>query len=375
MSNGKDGVITLAGREFKRVKNGVDEAQVGAFIDEIIKERDELAQSKHHIASLTKLAETTIVEAEKMADQIKTEASEQARAESNSILDEAKQKAQEMADEKKAEALEDASKEAEAIKSAAKREAATLVDRERERILGELRRAVSEQFGHITEQLEGLKQQAAKAQAGFENRMSQAVQESVTVSTESDREDDAPPSAATGEGGDALMSIEEEPKAEQQDTGTPTPEEDKPTGEPTKPEGDGPSAESTEPELLDDRSDKGFDLSRLLQMDDWAESSEPQFEVEILPPIQMTKIMEIVAYLDQLPEVQNTEIIPRMESPSIMVFLREEMNLVEALQGVPAVAYVEEVAIDGNASNGESGQAPRKIRIGLSEKALPQEKV
>ena len=365
MSNAKDGVITLGGREFKRVKNGVDEAQVGAFIDELIKERDELSQSKHHIASLTKLAEATIVEAEKMANQIKTEAAEKANAESTSIVDEAKQQARQMAEEKKAEALERASKEAEAIKSEATREAAKLADREREKILGELRSVINQQFGHITEQLEGLKQQAAKAQADFEGRMPQRAQESIPVTAEPDEEDDTAPPAVMGESNNALMSLVEEPEAPPaiQEAQPPSTDEDK------KP------VESTGPEQTDDRSDKGFDLSRLLQMDDWAESSEPQFEVEILPPIQMTKIMEIVAYLDQLPEVQNTEIIPRMESPSIMVFLRDEMNLVEALQGVPAVAYVEEVAIDGNASNGESAQAPRKIRIGLSGKAVPREKV
>jgi cell division septum initiation protein DivIVA len=364
MSNGRDGVITLGGREFKRVKNGVDEAQVGTFIEELIKERDELSQSKHHIASLTKLAETTIVEAEKMANQIKTEAKEKAGYESTALLEEAKQKAQEMAEQREAEALERAGKEAEAIKSEAKREAAALLDRERESIWEELRGAIGQQFESAVEQLEGLRQQAAQAQADFEGRMSKRAQESIPVTAEYDEEKDAAPSSDVSENNNALMSLVGEPEAPPaiREAEPPSTKEDK------KPAG------STEPEELDDRSDRGFDISRLLQMDDWAESSEPQFEVEILPPIQMTKIMEIVAYLDQLPEVQNTEIIPRMESPSIMVFLRDEMNLVEALQGVPAVAYVEEVAIDGNASNGESGQAPRKIRVGLSGKAMTQEK-
>lgn len=365
MSNGKDGVITLGGREFKRVKNGVDEAQVATFIDELIKERDELRQSKHHIASLTKLAETTIVEAEKMANQISTEAEEKARSESTALLEEAKQKAQEMAEQKQAEALEIAGKEAEAIKSKAKKEAATLIDRERESIWEELRRAIGQQFESAVEQLEGLRQQAAKAQADFEARMSNRAQESIPMTGEYDEEKDAARSADVRENNNALMSLVEEPEAAPatREAEPPSTEEDKVPGEPAEPE-----------QADDDRSERGFDLSRLLQMDDWAESSEPQFEVEILPPIQMTKIMEIVAYLDQLPEVQNTEIIPRMESPSIMVFLRDEMNLVEALQGVPAVAYVEEVTIDGNSGNGESVQAPRKIRIGLSGKAMPREK-
>jgi hypothetical protein len=59
MSNNakKDSVVVLKGREFKRVKNGLDEVQVASFIDELIKERDKLAQSQNHIASLNRLAD------------------------------------------------------------------------------------------------------------------------------------------------------------------------------------------------------------------------------------------------------------------------------------------------------------------------------
>ena len=59
MSNNakKDGAVVLGGREFKRVKNGLDEAQVASLIEELIKERDELAQSQDHIASLNRLAD------------------------------------------------------------------------------------------------------------------------------------------------------------------------------------------------------------------------------------------------------------------------------------------------------------------------------
>jgi hypothetical protein len=59
MSNNakKDGVVVLEGREFKRVKNGLDEAQVASFIEELIKERDKMAKSQDHIASLNRLAD------------------------------------------------------------------------------------------------------------------------------------------------------------------------------------------------------------------------------------------------------------------------------------------------------------------------------
>ena len=59
MSNNakKDDVVVLEGREFKRVKNGLDEAQVASFIDELIRERNKLPQSQDHIASLNRLAD------------------------------------------------------------------------------------------------------------------------------------------------------------------------------------------------------------------------------------------------------------------------------------------------------------------------------
>ena len=76
----------------------------------------------------------------------------------------------------------------------------------------------------------------------------------------------------------------------------------------------------------------------------------------------MAKMMEVMVYLDQLSEVENTEIIPRNDVPSILVFLRESMNLVDVVGTMPGVAYVEEVITGENTANGE----PRRVRIGLS---------
>jgi len=69
-----------------------------------------------------------------------------------------------------------------------------------------------------------------------------------------------------------------------------------------------------------------------------------------------------VSFLDQLPEVANTEmIVPQIDMPSILVFLRGSMNFIDVLQTVPAVSHVEEVTTDQAATNGE----PRKVRISL----------
>ena len=129
--------------------------------------------------------------------------------------------------------------------------------------------------------------------------------------------------------------------------------------------------ESPEPIRDVDQTEKSFDLASILKGEDRAELGEPQWEVEILPPVEITKVMEVMTHLDQLHQVANTEmIVPQIDTPSILVFLREEMDFIDMLRTIPAVAHVEEVTTDGDAANGK----PRKARIGLSGNAIPQEK-
>lgn len=351
----KDGVVTLGGREFKRVKTGLDEAQVVAFVNELIGERDKLAKSQHHIGSLTKLAETTIVEADRLANQIKAEASEQAKAERAALLDKAREEAKQMAEQKQAEALNKANEETAVIRAEAEKQAAALLDSERAKIHDALRNTISQQFGCVLQELDRLKKQATAAQMDFEKHLSRDGDESGAVAAAPPQEERV---AATMESqqnrSTAIMTATEE------DASGPTKER-------------GYSDESLQPAQAT-QSEKDFDLSRLLEMDDRGELGDPQFEVEILPPVHMRKMMEVVAYLDELPEVKNTEIIPRVDMPAILVFLREEMNLLEVLRAIPGVAHIEEVLTGADASNGELAKDPKKIRIGLSGNTMLQEK-
>jgi hypothetical protein len=343
MSNtAKDDVIMLGGREFKRVKNGLDETQVASFINELIKERDTLAQSQAHITSLNRLAERTVVEADRLATQVKTEAAEQAKAESAAIIDKAKEQARQMAEKKLAEAVELANEKANALKTKAEEEAALLLENEKNKIRNELRNLVNQQFGYLLEELESLKQQAAAIQADFDNKSPEPREEKSTVTLKIAEKRDA----AAGE-------IAKE-------SGTIVAEAIKKTLD-----------EHLEPSRTTAYTEKSFELSNLLQVEEQAELGKPQWEVEILPPFDISKIMGVVAYLDQLPEVANTEmIVPQIDMPSILVFLRKPMNFVDVLQTIPAVAYVEEVTTDKAATNGK----PRKVRIGFSGNTMSQEK-
>ena len=82
----KDNVIDLGGWEFKRVKNGLDEAQVASIINELIGQREALIQRTEHLNSLNKLAERTVTEADRLAEEMATEAIDQAKAEAAAII-------------------------------------------------------------------------------------------------------------------------------------------------------------------------------------------------------------------------------------------------------------------------------------------------
>jgi hypothetical protein len=403
MSNNtkKDGVVVLGEREFKRVKNGLDEAQVASFIDELIKDRDKLAQSQDHIASLNRLAEMTVVEADRLATQVKTEATEQAKTESIAIIDKAREQARQMMEKKIAEAVEIANEKANAIKAKAEEEAVLLIENERNKIRGELRNLVNQQFGYMLEELENLKQRAEAVQADFGNKLSALREDNSAaaagIAEESDtsaaEEIDAA-AAKIAEEGDTLAAeeidaaaagIAEEKDtlvAEEKDVAAAEVAEGKDTL--VAEERDAAAAEiAGESKALDekpapsrakDHIEKGLDLSKLLEIEDQAELSKPQWEVEILPPFDIAKIMEVVSFLDRLPEVANTEmIVPQIDMPSILVFLRGSINFVDVLQTIPAVAHVEEVKTDKAATNGESGEGPRKVRISLTGNTTSQE--
>lgn len=81
-------------------------------------------------------------------------------------------------------------------------------------------------------------------------------------------------------------------------------------------------------------------------------------ELEILPPIDLTQILDIINYLDGLAEVEQIELIPQTDKPTITVFLRQPIDMVDMLKTLPQVASITE---DTNGGEGK----PRKAQIEL----------
>lgn len=113
----------------------------------------------------------------------------------------------------------------------------------------------------------------------------------------------------------------------------------------------------------------GDDFLELIQTTDETSKDEPEWELEILPPIDLTQILDIINHLDSLPQVVRTELIPQADKPYIMVFLRQPIDLIDILGTLQQVAQVTE---DTTESGGAEGK-PRKAQIELPRQTVPQE--
>ncbi len=289
----KDDFVELGGAELRRVKNGLDEAQVASFISELISQRDKYRQQEEHLSSLTRLAEKTVTEADKLAQEIKTEAKDQAKAEASAIITKAEEQAQRIIEEKQTEIMNIATEQAEAIKTEAEREAQLLLENQRKKIKLELSNLAHQLYSRLLSELESLKQQVVGLEEEFEHKLPHLAEEIRAITIEQDERRD--------------------------------------------------------------------EFVKLIQTGNRESIDEPDWELEILPPIDITKIMGVVTYLDSLPEVESTEIIPETDRPSIIVFLREPINLIDVMRTLPEVAQVKEDMTDTAGANTK----PRKIQMVL----------
>lgn len=322
----KESVVELWGREFNLARNGLDEEQVVSFVNELIGERDLLIQRVEHLSALTKLAEKTVVEADRLAGEIKEEAVDQAKAEADAIVAKAEEQAQQVVEEKRTEIITIATKEVEAIKANAEREAELFIQHQRRKVQPELRDMAQRLYKELLSQLESLKQQVIALEVEFEHKLSQSA-EQITPSASSEV---------------SLEGAEDIPVESQQPTQT---------------------TDQTNTSEVEEKAP----LSAATQ----GKPTYEEVELEILPPVDVRQIMGIMRYLDSSAEVENTELIPLTDRPLIIVSLREPMQLIEILGALPEVGQVKEVTALTGANH--AGGKRRKIQITLSGNAALDE--
>ena len=360
-------VVVLWGREFNLVKRGLSEAQVTSFVDELVKQQGAMSQRQQHLEALTKLAERTVTEANKLADETKQDAAAHAKAEGARIVAEAEKRAKEDAarmlseaetrahqllKKKESEAVATATEQMEAMKAAAEILAEEVMKEAREgeaRARSEASRVVAEaeaQARRIVKEKESeavsqAAEQAHSIRAKAEREAGQLLErERQRIQPEVDKFVHRLHDQLLAQ----LESLKEQVQALKAEYthGPSRAEEEAPPGKPAG-----------------EKGDEFMDFAPNL---DHGESGEPDWEIEILPPLDVMKVMNIVDRLDGMAEVARTEIVPRNERTSITVFLRRALDLVEAVRTLPEVAVVEQ---NGSGADGK----PRKISIKLSSQS------
>jgi vacuolar-type H+-ATPase subunit H len=149
-----DKVKEMGGQRFRIVKNGLDEAEVSSFISTLIQQNNELINKVEHLNALTKLAESTVVEAEKQANSIKMQTEEEAKAQAASIIAAAEEQAKSEADKIIAESKQRAEEVAQARVSLAERQAEETIKNAEARA-GNVKRVAEEEASRIVAEATG----------------------------------------------------------------------------------------------------------------------------------------------------------------------------------------------------------------------------
>jgi len=102
------------------------------------------------------------------------------------------------------------------------------------------------------------------------------------------------------------------------------------------------------------------------------EEPEPDWEVQILPPIDIMQALAVMTSLDNLPEIKKTELIPDINKPIIAVFVSKPLNLIDKLRALPQVAEIKEGATNGSGNGSGTEGKSRKLQIVLSEKSISE---
>jgi len=85
-------------------------------------------------------------------------------------------------------------------------------------------------------------------------------------------------------------------------------------------------------------------------------------EIEIMPPIDIDKIMNLISYLERLPEVKTTDVLPDTPNPIIRVFLGKPLALAAVLLLLPQIAQVNEV-VDMNGIDHQFGEKRERLQL------------
>jgi hypothetical protein len=277
--NDKLTTLELGGHTFKRVKSGLDESDVTAVIRKLMAERDELDKRQSHFASLMKLAEKTISDADEIAEQTLKDARAKAESEAAALAVRAEEEARAKIEGTSSEILTRANREAESIRMSAVQQANGSLKEQVEQMRAEMKQMSAAICQRIVSQAEIFAQEAVALQNEFGLRV-----EKITV-----REVAPHP----GESG-------------------------------------GPSQETKRP------ASNEVQTSAIANAGAGAPDKR-LVEVEILPPRDTEEISRIESFLKGMHEVEAEELVNYVDRTSIVLLLNSDIDLAARLAEVPSV--------------------------------------
>ena len=201
-----DDRVRLWGREFTRVRDGLDERQVRAFVDGLLSRlnNDEpSSESGTYSATLDKLAQRTVVEAEKLADQLKEEARQVrilAQVEAERLIAEARAGAKEQGDaiarlaagasEEAQKIVQAARERALSIEKESKLRASELVEIAKRQLESQIRRDVHSASQKLVGYVDDISKQVQALNVTFETWEAATVEEADLASEPSPQADE-----------------------------------------------------------------------------------------------------------------------------------------------------------------------------------------
>jgi hypothetical protein len=119
----------------------------------------------------------------------------------------------------------------------------------------------------------------------------------------------------------------------------------------------------------DKEADTGELENNVLSIVDNLEANEENglVTLEVLPPVDIHRIMGLISQLEELPQVRTTELIPVMPNPLITVFLKEPLRLVEVLNTFPEIEQAEkEISTEGETDTFDETTEKKQNRIKIT---------
>jgi len=377
------GTKLLWGREFKTVKKGLAEEQVVDFVNEMVAQ---------YGASLDPLLETTATNAEQLAASIKMKAQQEAEAEAERIISQAKQDVQEiklsaeiaaeakLATEKKAEdILSTVKRKTEIIETEAKQRTLLYLLKAREEIEKQIREDYKKAYSRLSSSLQDLMSVGQNIEVELKDKRttlweskSFELKEYETAVLETSEEvvpslETLAPTETEIESDIASKEeVTEEPAQLQEETTV-----SEPTEEVTE-----ESLGQHPPEEIPDREDTN---ATQLKPGDSQTLYTGEVELAIAIPVELKMVSKLYNYLQTIPDVKTLRTTGSWDrGTTITVVADKPTPLISIISEIPGVEVISEVPQqDSSAKRASSSrlrageQEAKRIKLTLKEVPSP----